>query len=100
LAERNTRDKENGDISPSVLHVKRKDLTSLFRKKDTINEIISGGKRRNHGLCVAIPDEGPCEAIENWYVSELEGAQMRVNNALNRTQSGLELVSVRKGQFY
>jgi hypothetical protein len=77
LAERNTRDKGNGDISPSVLHVKRKDLTSLFGKKDTINEIISGGKRRNHGLCAAIPDGEACEAIESWYVSELEEAQIR-----------------------
>lgn len=66
LAERNTRDKENGVISPSVLHVKRKDLTSLLGKKDAINEIISEGKRRNHKLCVAIrgPDRWACEAIE------------------------------------
>ena len=46
LADRNTRDKENGVISPRILHVKRKDLTSLFGKKDTINELISGGKQK------------------------------------------------------
>lgn len=40
LAERNTRDEENGVFSPRVLHVKREDLTSLFGKKDTIHEII------------------------------------------------------------
>jgi hypothetical protein len=39
------------------LHVKRKDLTSLFGKKDTINEIISGGKRKNHGLCVLLAEQ-------------------------------------------
>lgn len=44
LAERNTRDEENGVISLNVLHVKRKDLISLFGKKDVIMEIISGGK--------------------------------------------------------
>src|SRR4051812_8487273 len=64
LAERNTREEENGEISPRALHVKRKDLTSLFGKKDTMDEIISGGKFRNHGLCVAIPDEGPVKPLE------------------------------------
>ncbi|KUM55391.1 hypothetical protein ACN42_g11896 [Penicillium freii] len=63
LAERNTRKEENNKISPRALHVKRKDLTSLFGRKDTMDEIISGGKRRNHGLCVAIPDEGTGEGI-------------------------------------
>lgn len=63
LAERNTREEENGEISPRGLHVKRKDLTSLFGRKDTMEEIISGGKRRNHGLCAAIPDEGTSEAL-------------------------------------
>ena len=62
LAERNTREEENGEISPRALHVKRKDLTSLFGRKDKIDEIISGGKLRNHGLCVAIPGEGTGEA--------------------------------------
>lgn len=63
LAERNTREEENGEISPRSLHVKRKDLTSLFGRKGTMDKIISGGKRRNHGLFVAIPDEGTGEAI-------------------------------------
>lgn len=63
LAERNTREEENGEISPRGLHVKRKDLTSLFSRKDTIEEIISRGKRRNHGLYAAIPDEGTSEAL-------------------------------------
>lgn len=63
LAERNTREEENGEISPRALHVKRKDLTSLFGRKDTIIEINSGGERRNPGLCVDIPDEGTGEAL-------------------------------------
>jgi propanediol utilization protein len=64
LAERNTREEEeNGEISPRALHVKRKDLTSLFGRKDTMDEITSGGKLRNHGLRVAIPDEGTGEAL-------------------------------------
>lgn len=62
MAERNTREEENGEISPRALYVKRKDLTSLFGRKDTMDETISGGKRRNHGLCVAIPDKGTGEA--------------------------------------
>jgi hypothetical protein len=60
----------------------------LFGKKDTINEIFSGGKRETHGLCVAIPD-GAGEAIESWYVtcSELEDAKMWVDHALNKFES-------------
>jgi hypothetical protein len=88
LADRNTRDEENGVISPRALHVKRKDLTSLFGKKDTINEIISGGKRKSP--CVAIPD-GTGEAIEGWYVTcseleECEDANMWVKHALNKIE--------------
>lgn len=63
LAERNTREEENGEILPKALHVKRKDLTSLFGRKDTMDEIISAGKRRNHGLCAAIADEGAGETL-------------------------------------
>jgi hypothetical protein len=63
LAERNTRAEENGEMSLRALHVKRKDLTSLFRRKETMDELNSGGKRRNHGLCVAIPDEGTGEVL-------------------------------------
>ncbi|KAJ5295316.1 hypothetical protein N7508_010137 [Penicillium antarcticum] len=43
LADRNTRDKENGVMSLSFWHVKRKNLTSLFGTKRTINEMILGG---------------------------------------------------------
>jgi hypothetical protein len=73
LADRNTRDEENGVISPRALQVKRKVFTSLFGKKDTIKENNSGGKSKSHGLCVAISD-GAGEAIESWYVTcnELE----------------------------
>jgi hypothetical protein len=63
LAERNTREEENGEISPRALHVKRKDLTSLFGRIDTMNELNSGVKRRNHGLSVVIPNEGTGEAL-------------------------------------
>jgi hypothetical protein len=77
LGDRNTRDEENGVISPRALHVKRKVLTSLLGKKDTINEIILGGKQKSHGLCVDISD-GTGGAIESWYVTsnELEDAKM------------------------
>lgn len=79
LAERNTREEENGEISPRALHVKRKDLTSLFGRKDTMDRIISGGKCRNHGLCVAIPTRrlvkplGVCQWVERCEVAKLRG---------------------------
>lgn len=64
LAERNTCEvEENGEISPRALHVERKDLTSLFGRKHTIDEMISGGMRRNHGLCVAVPGERTRETL-------------------------------------
>jgi hypothetical protein len=70
LAERNTREEENGEISLRALQVKRKDLTSLFGKKDTMDEINSGGKLRNHEPSVAISDEGNGEALPDEETSE------------------------------
>jgi hypothetical protein len=55
-----------------VLHVKCKDLTYLFSRKHTMDEIISGGKPRNHGLYVAIPDEGTSEALGGMSVGCVE----------------------------
>jgi len=63
LAERKTREEANGEVSPRDLHVKRKDLTTLFGRKDTMIEIISGGKLRNEEICTAILDHGIGEAL-------------------------------------
>lgn len=76
LAERNIHE-ENGEISPRALYVKRKDLTSLFGRKDTMDEIISEGNRRNHRLCVAIPDEGTGEAPGGMSRNSIETGRCR-----------------------
>jgi hypothetical protein len=65
LAERNTPEEENSEISLWALYVKCKDLTSLFGKKNIIDKLNSGSKRRNHGLYVAIPGEGTGEALRD-----------------------------------
>ena len=54
---------EDGEISPRALYVKRKDWAYLFGRKNTMDEMIPAGKRRNHGLCVAIPGERTRKAL-------------------------------------
>jgi hypothetical protein len=90
-----TRDEENGVISPRTLHVKRKDLTSLFGKKDTINEMISGGNQKTTAF-VLPPRLGPVKPLQvgmspavSWKMRKTrrcEDAKMWVNHALNKIE--------------
>jgi hypothetical protein len=50
LAERNTREKDNGVISPSTLHVNRRDFRSRLVIGGNISDNISGGILASHGI--------------------------------------------------
>ena len=79
LAERNTRNtrkEENGEILLRDWHVKRKYLTSLFNRKDPMDEIILGGNAETTGIVLLFRTRG---LVTRKYVgiSGLKGAKLQ-----------------------
>jgi hypothetical protein len=91
LTERKMREEENGEIFAEGFACQTQGLDLFVWQKGHTDEIISKGKRRNHGLWAAIPDEGTSEAIRFMPVSCVDNGEEKV-----RKDHGIQIAVGRK----